>query len=163
MPCRFTSQKATHGRNVSSSHRTARTRPLHERSDNLLSTAASTRGRHPKNVGTPRGRERERGKGEARERGKGSGARALSPDPVKATYHPVATGTRRRQWLCRLQEGDIPPCRNSTDNGQISEFEKVKATAILSRSPDTARAVLTQRTPVMSVRLRLGRRDGKAT
>ncbi|MQL91242.1 hypothetical protein Taro_023852 [Colocasia esculenta] len=30
----------------------------------------------------------------ARERGKGSDARALSPDPEKATYHPVATGTR---------------------------------------------------------------------
>ncbi|MQL93051.1 hypothetical protein Taro_025683 [Colocasia esculenta] len=49
----------------------------------------------PKPPEAPRGREKERGKGEARERGKGLGARALSPDPVKATYHPVATGTRR--------------------------------------------------------------------
>ncbi|MQL77662.1 hypothetical protein Taro_010076 [Colocasia esculenta] len=37
---------------VSSSHHMARTRPLHERSVTLLSTAASTRGRHPKTTGS---------------------------------------------------------------------------------------------------------------
>ncbi|MQL92055.1 hypothetical protein Taro_024677 [Colocasia esculenta] len=40
----------------------------------------------PNTTGTPRGREGKSGKGKTRERGKSSGARALSPDPEKATH-----------------------------------------------------------------------------
>ncbi|MQM22474.1 hypothetical protein Taro_055526 [Colocasia esculenta] len=124
---------------VSSSHRTARTRPLQERSVTLLSMATSTRGRHPKTDGSSeRARERE---GERRGMREGEGL-------VRPGFKPTKLRRRHTPMLPSIKP---------------EEFRKVKATAILSRSPDTARAVLTQRTPVTSVRLHLGRRDGKAT
>ncbi|MQL98313.1 hypothetical protein Taro_031018, partial [Colocasia esculenta] len=79
------------GRNVSSSHRTARTRPLHERSDTLLSTTASTRGRHPKIArNSERAREREGERRGTRE-GEGLGRPSFKP-----------TELRRRHTLCRI-------------------------------------------------------------
>ncbi|MQM14414.1 hypothetical protein Taro_047345 [Colocasia esculenta] len=88
------------GRNVSSSHRMARTRPLHERSDTLLSIAASTRGRHPKTAGTPRGRERKRGKGEAQKRGKGLGRRGLKARGAEKKATVGMSPSRRRHTPC---------------------------------------------------------------
>ncbi|MQL68555.1 hypothetical protein Taro_000795 [Colocasia esculenta] len=110
---------------VSSSRRTARTRPLHEQSDTLLSTAASTRGRHPKNAGTPRGRERERGKGEARERGEGLGCPGFKPAVLRRRHTPVSPSFNQKATVgMSSSRRQHTPRRKTTDNGQISEFEK---------------------------------------
>ncbi|MQL95155.1 hypothetical protein Taro_027822 [Colocasia esculenta] len=98
MPCRFTSQKGTQGLAVSSSRRTASTRPLHEQSDTLLSTAASTRGRHPKTAGSSeRAREREGERRGARE-GEGLGRPGFKPGSC---------------------DGDIPPCRRRNEKATV--------------------------------------------
>ncbi|MQL87000.1 hypothetical protein Taro_019533, partial [Colocasia esculenta] len=111
-----------HGTNTTTA-RTERHPPQHGR----LNT-----GEAPQNRWKLREGERKRGKGEARERGKGLGRPGFKPAVLRRRHTPCRHGN---------QKATHPPSQ-PTDNGQISEFEKVKATAILSRSPDTTRAVL---------------------